>query len=131
MKAGYGGDNSKWDIGTLLQHAVDNNNQHLGRILLDFGFVIVKLHFNLSSPCSVDPHAVSEGSQKGTPLEIAVSNRSLEMLNILAEFTEITNDVKMSKLSMLIAHSGDGKEATEDFQRTLQTLPLEMVRSFY
>ena len=74
---------------------------------------------------------MSEGSQKGTPLEIAVSNRSLEMLNILAEFTEITNDVKMSKLSMLIDHSGDGKEATEDFQRTLQTLPLEMVRSFY
>ena len=74
---------------------------------------------------------MSEGSQKGTPLEIAVSNRSLEMLNILAEFTEITNDVKLSKLSMLIAHSGDEKEATEDFQRTLQTLPLEMVRSFY
>ena len=74
---------------------------------------------------------MSEGSQKGTPLEIAVSSRSLEMLNILAEFTEITDDVKMSKLSMLIAHSGDGKEATEDFQRTLQTLPLEMVRSFY
>ena len=74
---------------------------------------------------------MSKESQKGTPLEIAVSNRSLEMLNTLAEFTEITNDVKMSKLSMLIAHSGDGKEATEDFQRTLQTLPLEMVRSFY
>ena len=74
---------------------------------------------------------MSEESQKGTPLEIAVSNRSLEMLNILAEFTEITNDVKLNKLSMLIAHSGGGKEATEDFQRTLQTLPLEMVRSFY
>ena len=41
MKAGYGGDNSKWDIGTLLQHAVDNHNQHLARILLDFGFVII------------------------------------------------------------------------------------------
>ena len=42
VKAGYVGDNSKWDFGsgTLLQHAVDNNNQHLGRILLDFGFVI-------------------------------------------------------------------------------------------
>ena len=132
MKAGYVGDNSKWDIGTLLQHAVDNNNQHLGRILLEFGFVIDHLlHFILNSTCSVDPQAVSEGSQKGTPLEIAVSNRSLEMLNILAEFTEITNDVKLSKLSMLIAHSGDEKEATEDFQRTLQTLPLEMVRSFY
>ena len=74
---------------------------------------------------------MSEGSQKGTPLEIAVSNRSLEMLNILAEFTEITNDVKMSKLSMLIAHSGDGKEAKEDFQRTLQSLPLELVKSSF
>ena len=40
MKAGYGGDNSKWDIGTLLQHAVDNHNRHLARILLEFGFVI-------------------------------------------------------------------------------------------
>ena len=74
---------------------------------------------------------MSKESQKGTPLEIAVSNRSLEMLNILAEFTEITNDLKMSKLSMLIAHSGDGKEATEDFQRTLQSLPLELVKGIF
>ena len=74
---------------------------------------------------------MSKESQKGTPLEIAVSNRSLEMLNILAEFTEITNDVKQSKMSMLIAHSGDGKEAKEDFQRTLQSLPLELVKGMF
>ena len=60
-----------------------------------------------------------------------MSNRSLEMLNILTEFTEITDDVKMSKLSMLIAHSGDGKEATEDFQGTLQSLPLELVKGIF
>merc|ERR1719209_2630299 len=96
--------------GTLLQDAVYEDKRDFIRILLDFG---------------VDPTAVSAPKQN-TPMEIAVNCSNSEVLAILAEFTEITDRVKLLQMSYLI-YNDKPKKSKEEFQSILESLPVDLV----
>merc|ERR1719339_367646 len=96
--------------GTLLQDAVYEDKRDFIRILLDFG---------------VDPTAVSAPKQD-TPMEIAVNRSNSEVLAILAEFTEITDRVKLLQIFFLM-NSDKPKKSKEEFQSILESLPMDLV----
>ena len=80
----------------------------------------------------VDPIAVCDGNKK-TPLEIAVTKRHEEVLKILEEFMEITDKVRLRKMSALmdIHPSINPKSTKEKFQNMLQSLPVDLVRFYF
>ena len=51
-----------------------------------------------------------------------------EVLKILAEFTEITDNVKLIQMSVLMNTYKVPKRSKEEFQRILKTVPVDMVR---
>ena len=51
-----------------------------------------------------------------------------EVLKILGEFTEITDNVKLIQMSVLINTYKVPKRSKEEFQRILKTVPVDMVR---
>ena len=59
-------------------------------------------------------------------MEIAYGQRK-EVLAILEEFTEIPVSAKLEQLSRLM-YPEESKEAKEEFQKLLSTLPVESVR---
>ena len=77
----------------------------------------------------VDPCAVSDSCHPSTPMEIAYGQRK-EVLAILEEFTEIPVSAKLEQLSRLM-YPEESKEAKEEFQKLLSTLPIESVREFF
>ena len=60
-------------------------------------------------------------------MEIAVTRRFPEVLEILAEFTDITDKVKLLQMSFLMS-SDKPKKSKEEFQSILESLPLDLVR---
>ena len=63
-------------------------------------------------------------------MEIAATRDFPEVLNVLAEFTEIPDKVKLLRLYKLM-HSDDNVEkAKEEFQSILRSLPVDLVSSY-
>ena len=62
-------------------------------------------------------------------MEIAVTRRFQEVLAILAEFTEITDKVKLLRMSVIIDSVPD--YGREEFQSILKSLPLDLVRIYF
>ena len=123
----------------LLQDAVFDNKMPFIRILMDSGFVsflIVALVIDTifgrwQSFCfRVDPNAVCEGNQD-TPLKIAAKRGedAQEVFEIFQEFTEIADKVKIFYMSVLMK-SDKPKKAKEKFQSLLESLPVDLVRTF-
>jgi len=100
--------------GTLLQLAVTENKQDLVRLLLEFG---------------VNPSATTENSTD-TPMEIAALQDFPEVLKILAEFTQITDKVKLLQLYNLM-DTDYVEKSKEEFQSILCSLPVDLVSTEY
>ena len=64
-------------------------------------------------------------------MEIAASRGSnwSDVLKILAEFTEITDKVKLIQMSLLM-NSDKPKRSKEKFQSMLESLPVDLVSTF-
>ena len=78
--------------------------------------------------CRVDPCAACE-DKKLIPMEIAASrNDGGEMLRIMAEFTEIPDSAKLVELSKLMSLNHEVESEKEQFQKLLNSLPVELVR---
>ena len=72
----------------------------------------------------VDPTATTDN--RPTPIELAVSGSHNEVLNILLEYTEMPNQLKLSHLAKLM--NADDEEAKAEFKKMLSTMPLDLVR---
>ena len=71
---------------------------------------------------------MSDSSHPSTPMEIAYGDDDKkEVLAILEEFTEIPVSAKLEHLSRLM-YREESKEAKQEFQKLLNTLPIESVR---
>ena len=68
------------------------------------------------------------GQYTKTPVEIAAKEYTGEMLNILGEFTEIPESVKLEKMSDLLFVYEKQEEAKKQFRILLSSLPLDSVR---
>ena len=78
----------------------------------------------------VDPTAVCE-AKKTTPMEMAAAQGRSEVLKILEEFTEITDKVRLIKMSVLMNSNDKPKSLKEKFQNMLQPLPVDLVRFYF
>lgn len=65
-----------------------------------------------------------------TPVEIAVTRDFPEVLNVLAEFTELSDKVKLLQLYKLM-FSDIVENSKEEFLSILRTLPVDVVSSVY
>ena len=65
-----------------------------------------------------------------TPIEIAVTRDFPKVLNILAEFTELSDKVKLLQLYKLM-YSDIVENSKEEFLSILRTLPVDVVSSVY
>ena len=71
---------------------------------------------------------MSDSEHPSTPMEIAYGDDDKkEVLAILEEFTEIPVSAKLEHLSRLM-YREESKEAKQEFQKLLNTLPIESVR---
>ena len=77
----------------------------------------------------VNPSATTERSTE-SPMEIAALKDFAEVLKILAEFTEITDKVKLLQLYNLM-NSDNFEKSKEEFQRILRSLPVHLVSSMF
>ena len=76
----------------------------------------------------VNPTATLEIKQE-TPVEIALSRNSTQVLNILSEYTDVSVTVKLVQLSKLMYSSDNVEKSKEEFQGLLHSLPLDLVSS--
>merc|ERR1719352_1380443 len=95
--------------GNLLQDAVVEGKRDFVRILLEFG---------------ADPHANTE-EKEATPMEIAVEKDNFEVLIILAGFAEVSADMKVDFLRMILEDKGHKQISTpceylEEFKKNLE-----------
>ena len=70
---------------------------------------------------SVDPAAVT-GDQHETPTEIAINKEDLEVLKILANFTEVSNKIKHKQLRIMLDREKRRSPSTE-FCNLLESVP--------
>ena len=77
----------------------------------------------------VNPSATTERSTE-SPMEIAALKDFAEVLKILAEFTEITDKVKLLQLYNLM-NSDNFEKSKEEFQNILRSLPVDLVSSMF
>ena len=77
----------------------------------------------------VNPSATTESATE-SPMEIAALKDFAEVLKILAEFTEITDKVKLLQLYNLM-NSDNFEKSREEFQRILRSLPVDLVSSMF
>ena len=63
-------------------------------------------------------------------MEIAVTRDFPEVLNVLAEFTELSDKVKLLQLYKLM-YSDIVENSKEEFLSILRTLPVDVVSSVY
>ena len=63
-------------------------------------------------------------------VECDSKNERGEMLSLLAEFTEMPNDIKLFRLSKLMNKAEKSKERREEFKKILSSMPVELVRLF-
>ena len=61
-----------------------------------------------------------------TPVEIAVSRHCTEVFNILSEYIDVSDTLKLDLLAKLIDVDSDSDNA-EEFKKTLCSLPLDLV----
>lgn len=81
-----------------------------------------------------DPSVVPDGKTeteicRETPIQIAVSEDLSAVLDILKEFTELPDNVKLVQLSKLMCSSDDVEKSKEEFQGLLHSLPVDLVSS--
>lgn len=92
--------------GTLLQDAVSEGKKKHVQAILEHG---------------VDPAAVT-GDQHETPTEIAINKEDLEVLKILANFTEVSNKIKHKQLRIMLDREKRRSPSTE-FCDLLESVP--------
>ena len=63
-------------------------------------------------------------------VECDSQNERGEMLSLLAEFTEMPNDIKLFRLSKLMNKVEQKSKEREEFKKILSSLPVELVRLF-
>ena len=73
----------------------------------------------------MDPSATTYTNGE-SPAEIAADRDFSEVLNILAEFTELPNKVKLLQLYNLM-YFGNVENLKEEFQSILHSVPVELV----
>ena len=73
----------------------------------------------------MDPAGVTLDQQE-TPMEIAINKEDLEVLKILANFTEVPNKIKHKQLRIMLDREKRGSPSTE-FRKLLQSVPVEEV----
>ena len=99
-----------------------------------FHYLDLKTYYGRVDPCA----ASVTGDNSLTPIEIATSSvacgyqdrcndESGEMVAILAEFTEVPDDVKLEGLSKLM-YFNEKEETQEKFRKLLGWLPVDLVR---
>ena len=110
---------ARW--GTLVQTAVEEGKAEHLRLILERG---------------VDPLLVAQFNQlppsnyEKLPLLMACERKNMEMVNMLEEYMEMTDDLKLRQLAHYIL--GEGREsASEEFSNILATLPLDLVRDVF
>ena len=104
--------------GTLLQTAVEEGKAEHLRLILERGVDPL-----IAAQCPLLPPSKYEK----LPLFIACERKKMEMVKILQEYMEMTDDLKLKQLGHLIL--GEGRESVSDeFCNILSTLPLDLVR---
>ena len=78
----------------------------------------------------VNPTATLD-EKRETPVEIALSRNSTQVLDVLSEYTDISVTVKLVQLSKLMYSSDDVEKSKEEFQSLLPSLPLDLVSSHH
>ena len=108
---------ARW--GTLLQTAVEEGKAEHLRLILERGVdPFVTAQFPLLHP----------SKYQRLPLFIACERKNMEMVKILEEYMNMTDDLKLKQLAHYIL--GDGREsASDEFFKILSTLPLDLVRN--
>jgi len=106
---------ARW--GTLLQTAVEEGKAEHLRLILERGVdPFVTAQFPLLHP----------SKYQRLPLFIACERKNMEMVKILEEYMNMTDDLKLKQLAHYIL--GDGREsASDEFFKILSTLPLDLV----
>ena len=61
-------------------------------------------------------------------VERDAQNERGEMLSLLAEFTEMPNDIKLFRLSKLMNKVEQKSKEREEFKKILSSLPVDLVR---
>ena len=59
-----------------------------------------------------------------TPVEIAVSRHGTKVFNLLSEYTDVSDTLKLDLMAKLIDADSDNAEA---FKKTLCSLPIDLV----
>ena len=67
--------------------------------------------------------------QQETPIEIAINKEDLDVLKILANFTEVPNKTKHKQLRIMLDKEKKGSPSTE-FCKLLESVPAEEVNLF-
>ena len=81
------------------------------------------MHYRTFFTFRVDPTAVSDVKEE-TPVKIAVSRHCTEVLNILSEYTDVSDTLNLDLLAKLMDADSD---SVEEFKKTLCSLPLDLV----
>ena len=76
----------------------------------------------------MDPAGVTLDQQE-TPIEIAINKEDLDVLKILANFTEVPNKTKHKQLRIMLDKEKKGSPSTE-FCKLLESVPAEEVNLF-
>ena len=85
------------------------------------------MHYHIHFTFRVDPTAVSDVKEE-TPVEIAVSRNCSEVFNILSEYTDVSDTLKLKlKLNILAKLMDADSDNAEEFKKTLSSLPLDLV----
>ena len=82
---------------------------------------------NLYRFCRVDPTAPNPGKDE-TPMEKALSRGNEEVFNILAEFTETPDRIKLVQLSHIMDKEEAISKTLAEFNNLLSSVPVDMVR---
>ena len=77
--------------------------------------------------CRVSPNATCEG-KKETPYEIALNRGNDDVLSILAEFSELTDNMKLIQLSYLMNKDEQKSKKMVEFENLLNSLSVDLVR---
>merc|ERR1719209_289683 len=96
--------------GNLLQDAVVEGKKDFVRVLLEFG---------------ADPHANTE-DMESSPMEIAMERDNCEVLVVLAGFAEVSAEMKLDFLRMVLENKGEEQYAAE-FKKNLEGLSVSEV----
>jgi len=106
---------ARW--GTLLQTAVEEEKTEHLRLILERGVdPLVTTQFPLLPP----------SKYQKLPLFIACDRKKMEMVKMLEEYMDITDDLKLKQLAHYILGEG-GESASDEFFKILTTLPLDLV----